>query len=72
MPKSFVDIDDVALARARRRLGTRTASETVGRALSLVAALTASDRARALRWLQDNAEDFLDFGFLADQERSGA
>ncbi|MET9372696.1 hypothetical protein ABZX98_00880 [Streptomyces sp. NPDC002992] len=31
----------------------------------------ADDRARALRWLQDNAEDFLDFDVLDERERSG-
>ncbi|AOS60951.1 hypothetical protein BKA25_005364 [Actinoalloteichus hymeniacidonis] len=33
------DIDDVALAEARRRLGTSTADETVNAALRLVAGL---------------------------------
>ncbi|BAU85066.1 demethylmenaquinone methyltransferase [Streptomyces laurentii] len=28
-----------------------------------------NDRARAFQWLQDNAEDFLDFEFLEELER---
>ena len=35
------------------------------------AAIRADDRAEALRWLQDNAEGFLDFDFLEERERSG-
>ncbi|WP_225801053.1 hypothetical protein [Streptomyces sp. NK15101] len=30
----------------------------------LAASISADDRARALRWLQENAEDFLGFDFL--------
>ena len=33
--------------------------------------IRAVDRAEALRWLQDNAEGFLEFGFLEERERSG-
>lgn len=29
------------------------------------------DRARGLRWLQDNADQFLDFDVLEERERSG-
>ncbi|MFJ3900136.1 type II toxin-antitoxin system VapB family antitoxin [Streptomyces sp. NPDC090025] len=70
MSKIPIDVDDVLLARARRRLGTKTERDTVNRALTMAAAISADDRARALRWLQDNAEDFLGFGFLAERERS--
>jgi hypothetical protein len=42
--------------------------ETVSR---IAAGASADDRARALRWLQDNAERFLDFEVLEHRERSG-
>ncbi|MFI8963941.1 type II toxin-antitoxin system VapB family antitoxin [Streptomyces sp. NPDC053493] len=71
MSKTLVDIDDEMLAFAQRQLGTKTKRDTINRALTIAAAVTAEDRARALQWLQDNAEDFLDFGFLEEQERSG-
>ncbi|MFI8826822.1 type II toxin-antitoxin system VapB family antitoxin [Streptomyces sp. NPDC053431] len=71
MSKTLVDIDDEMLAFAQRQLGTRTKRDTINRALTIAAAISADDRARALQWLQDNAEDFLDFDFLEEQERSG-
>ncbi|MFE2015697.1 DUF2191 domain-containing protein [Streptomyces sp. NPDC059491] len=64
MSKTLVDIDDRMLALAQRQLGTTTAQDTVNRALAIAASISADDRARALRWLQRNAEDFLDFDFL--------
>ncbi|MFC7927895.1 type II toxin-antitoxin system VapB family antitoxin [Streptomyces cinereoruber] len=71
MSKTLVDIDDAALAFAQRQLGTRTKRDTINRALTIAASISADDRARALRWLQENAEDFLDFDFLEEEERSG-
>ncbi|MFJ7064859.1 type II toxin-antitoxin system VapB family antitoxin [Streptomyces sp. NPDC101115] len=71
MSKTLVDLDDEMLAFAQRQLGTKTKRDTINRALTIAAAISAEDRARALRWLQDNAEDFLDFEFLEEQERSG-
>jgi len=64
-------VDDRMLALARRQLGTATARETVSRALRLAAGAGTDDRARRLRWLQDNAERFLDFEVLEHRERSG-
>ncbi|MET9952869.1 type II toxin-antitoxin system VapB family antitoxin [Streptomyces sp. NPDC006339] len=71
MSKTLVDIDDEMLAFAQRQLGTKTKRDTINRALTIAAATSAEDRARALQWLQDNAEDFLDFDFLEERERSG-
>ncbi|MGA5220275.1 type II toxin-antitoxin system VapB family antitoxin [Streptomyces cinereoruber] len=71
MSKTLVDIDDAVLAFAQRQLGTRTKRDTINRALTIAASISADDRARALRWLQENAEDFLDFDFLEEEERSG-
>ncbi|MGW5424785.1 type II toxin-antitoxin system VapB family antitoxin [Streptomyces sp. NPDC003943] len=71
MSKTLVDIDDDTLARAQQQLGTKTKRDTINRALSIAAAISADDRARALQWLRENAEDYLDFGFLEEQERSG-
>ncbi|MFF9849521.1 DUF2191 domain-containing protein [Streptomyces litmocidini] len=69
--KTLVDIDDDMLALAQQQLGTKTTRDTINRALTMAASISADDRARALRWLQENAEDFLDFDFLEEQERSG-
>ncbi|MEU3280410.1 type II toxin-antitoxin system VapB family antitoxin [Streptomyces antibioticus] len=71
MSRILVDIDDDMLAFAQQHLGTKTKRETINRALTMTAAISADDRARALRWLQENAEDFLDFDVLEDRERSG-
>ncbi|MEU6978700.1 MULTISPECIES: type II toxin-antitoxin system VapB family antitoxin [unclassified Streptomyces] len=71
MSKTLVDIDDEMLAFAQRQLGTKTKRDTINRALTIAAAVSAEDRARALTWLQDNAEDFLDFDVLEERERSG-
>ncbi|MFJ1923801.1 MULTISPECIES: VapC toxin family PIN domain ribonuclease [unclassified Streptomyces] len=46
-------------AFAQQQLGTSTKRETINRALTIAAAVSANDRARALRWLQDNADQFL-------------
>ncbi|MFE5907530.1 type II toxin-antitoxin system VapB family antitoxin [Streptomyces wedmorensis] len=70
MSKTLVDIDDEMLAFAQQQLGTKTKRDTINRALTIAASISADDRARALRWLQENAEDFLDFDFLEEQERS--
>ncbi|MFF4019435.1 DUF2191 domain-containing protein [Streptomyces sp. NPDC001843] len=71
MSKFLVDIDVDKLAFAQRRLGTRTKRETIDRALTIASAISADDRARALRWLQENADAFLDFDVLAEREQSG-
>ncbi|SMF62161.1 type II toxin-antitoxin system VapB family antitoxin [Streptomyces sp. Amel2xC10] len=71
MSRTLVDIDDDMLAFAQQQLGTKTKRETINRALTIAAAISADDRARALRWLQENADDFLDFDVLEDRERSG-
>ncbi|MFH8754637.1 type II toxin-antitoxin system VapB family antitoxin [Streptomyces atroolivaceus] len=71
MTKTLVDVDDHMLAFAQQQLGTSTKRETINRALTIAAAVSADDRARALRWLQDNADQFLDFDVLEERERSG-
>ncbi|MBO7935797.1 type II toxin-antitoxin system VapB family antitoxin [Streptomyces antibioticus] len=71
MSRILVDLDDDMLAFAQQQLGTKTKRETINRALTMAAAISADDRARVLRWLQENAEDFLDFDVLEDRERSG-
>ncbi|GAA3055906.1 hypothetical protein GCM10017562_20770 [Streptomyces roseofulvus] len=71
MARTVIDVDDRMLAFAQQQLGTTTKRDTVNRALTIAAALSADDRARALRWLQDNADDFLDFEVLEERERSG-
>ncbi|MEU5819708.1 type II toxin-antitoxin system VapB family antitoxin [Streptomyces sp. NPDC047803] len=71
MSKTLVDVDDQMLAFAQQQLGTATKRETINRALTIAAAVSADDRARALRWLQDNADQFLDFDVLEERERSG-
>lgn len=37
----------------------------------IAAGPSADDRARGLAWLQEHAGDFLDFDYLAEQERGG-
>ncbi|MFJ9647401.1 type II toxin-antitoxin system VapB family antitoxin [Streptomyces sp. NPDC004244] len=59
------------LAFAQQHLGTTTKRETINRALRIAAGISADDRARALLWLQENAEDFLDFDVLEARERDG-
>ncbi|MFF4759055.1 type II toxin-antitoxin system VapB family antitoxin [Streptomyces sp. NTH33] len=71
MSRTLVDIDDDKLAFAQRQLGTKTKRETIDRALTIASAISADDRARALRWLQENADAFLDFDVLAERERAG-
>jgi Arc/MetJ family transcription regulator len=71
MSRTLVDIDDDKLAFAQRQLGTRTKRETIDRALTIASAVSADDRERALRWLQENADAFLDFDVLAERERKG-
>lgn len=71
MSKTLVDVDDQMLALAQQQLGTSTERETINRALTIAAAVSADDRARALRWLQDNADQFLDFDVLEERERTG-
>ncbi|WP_436788641.1 type II toxin-antitoxin system VapB family antitoxin [Yinghuangia sp. YIM S10712] len=71
MSKTLVDVDNDMLAFTQHRLGTTTKRDTINRALAIAAAISADDRARALRWLQENAEAFLDFDVLEERERSG-
>ncbi|MBO4255598.1 type II toxin-antitoxin system VapB family antitoxin [Streptomyces griseorubiginosus] len=71
MSRILVDIDDDILAFAQRQLGTKTKRDTINRALTIAAAISADDRARALRWLRENSEDYLDFEALEALERSG-
>lgn len=71
MSRTLVDIDDDKLAFAQRQLRTRTKRETIDRALTIASAISADDRARALRWLRENADAFLDFDVLEERERTG-
>ncbi|WP_112466999.1 DUF2191 domain-containing protein [Streptomyces triticisoli] len=71
MSRTLADIDDDKPAFAQRQLGTRTERETIDRALTTASAISADDRARALRRLQENADAFLDFDVLEDRERAG-
>ncbi|WP_431966116.1 type II toxin-antitoxin system VapB family antitoxin [Actinacidiphila sp. bgisy160] len=71
MARTVIDLDDAMLALAQRQLGTRTKRETINLALSIAAGTSADDRARGLAWLQEHAEDVLDFDYLAEQERGG-
>jgi Arc/MetJ family transcription regulator len=71
MSRTLINIDDEKLAFAQHQLGTKTKRETIDRALTIAAAVGADDRARALRWLQDNADNFLDFEILENRESSG-
>lgn len=71
MARTVIDLDEGVLAFAQQQLGTKTKRETINRALSIAAGLSADDRARGLAWLQDNADEFLDFDVLAERERSG-
>ncbi|MCH5676667.1 type II toxin-antitoxin system VapB family antitoxin [Streptomyces gilvus] len=71
MSRTLVDIDDDMLAFAQQQLGTKTKRDTINRALTIAAAISADDRARALRWLRENSEDYLDFEALEALERSG-
>ena len=44
---------------------------TINQALTIAGGLSADDRARGLTWLQEHAEDVLDFEALAEHEQSG-
>ena len=70
MSKPLVDIDDGKPAFVQQQLGTRTKRETIDRALTIASAISADDRARALRRLQENADSFLDFDVLAEREQA--
>jgi Arc/MetJ family transcription regulator len=71
MSRTIVDVDDGALAFAQQQLGTKTKRDTINQALAIAAGTSADDRARGLAWLQENADDFLDFDVLEANERSG-
>jgi Arc/MetJ family transcription regulator len=68
--RTVIDIDDAMLAFAQQQLGTKTKRDTINRALTIAAGVSADDRARGLAWLQEHAAQILDFDFLAEQERS--
>jgi hypothetical protein len=62
----------------RRQAGLRPAAARhqdqtgdIDRALTIASAISADDRARALRWLRENADAFVDFDVLADREQAG-
>jgi hypothetical protein len=59
------------LVFAQRQLGTKTKRDTINKALTIAAGISADDRARGLAWLQTHADDVLDFDVLAERERSG-
>jgi Arc/MetJ family transcription regulator len=71
MARTVVDVDDAMLAFVQQQLGTKTKRETINRALEIAAGTSAEDRASALAWLQEHAEEYLDFEYLAERERSG-
>jgi Arc/MetJ family transcription regulator len=71
MSRTLIDVDDDMLTFAQQQLGTRTKRDTINRALAIAASISADDRARALRWLQENADAFLDFDVLEARERAG-
>lgn len=71
MTRTVVDLDDAMLSFAQQQLGTRTKRDTINRALSIAAGLSADDRARGLAWLEQHAGEILDFDVLAEQERLG-
>ncbi|MFF5361477.1 DUF2191 domain-containing protein [Streptomyces scabiei] len=56
--RTLLDIDDALPAFAQQRLDIRTKRDTIS-------------RARALQWLQANADDFLDFEVFEARERAG-
>ncbi|MER6533585.1 DUF2191 domain-containing protein [Streptomyces sp900105755] len=71
MSRTLVDVDDDMLTFAQQQLGTKTKRDTINRALAIAASISADDRARALRWLQANADAFLDFDVLEAREQAG-
>lgn len=71
MARTIVDVDPEALAFAQQQLGTKTKRETINRALTIAAGVSADDRARGLAWLQQHADQILDFDVLAQNERTG-
>lgn len=58
MTRTLIDIDDEALAAAKRELGTTTKVETVNRALTEIA--TRSERLALLDHLLTSADDLGD------------
>ncbi|MFE3034435.1 DUF2191 domain-containing protein [Streptomyces canus] len=71
MSRTLIDVDDDMLIFAQQQLGTKTKRDTINRALAIAASISADDRARALRWLQENADAFLDFDVLEAREQAG-
>ena len=71
MSRTLIDVDDDMLTFAQQQLGTKTKRDTINRALAIAASISADDRARALRWLQENADAFLDFDVLEAREQAG-
>lgn len=70
MARTVIDLDEDMLAFAQQQLGTKTKRDTINRALTIAAGVTADDRARGLAWLQSNAEHIIDFDVLEQLERS--
>ncbi|MFD9117397.1 DUF2191 domain-containing protein [Streptomyces bottropensis] len=56
--RTLIDIDDALPAFAQQRLDTGTKRDTI-------------NRARALHWLQANADGFLDFEVFEARELAG-
>lgn len=71
MARTVIDLDNSMLAFAQQQLGTKTKRDTVNRALAIAAGTSADDRARGLAWLQEHADQILDFEVLEDHERDG-
>jgi Arc/MetJ family transcription regulator len=69
--RTVIDVDDEMLAKAQEQLGTSTKRDTINRALALAAAITVNERAQLRSWLQENAEFYIDFEYLAERERQG-
>ena len=64
MTKTLIDIDEVALDRAKRALGTTTKKETVNQALAAVAAL-AGRRRDLERFVADAHADLRDADIMS-------
>jgi Arc/MetJ family transcription regulator len=71
MTRTVIDLDEDMLTLAQQQLGTKTKRDTINRALTIAAGVSADDRARGLAWLRDNADNILDFDVLEEQERAG-
>jgi Arc/MetJ family transcription regulator len=54
--RTIIDVDDAALARAQRLLGTETKRDTINAALELAAAVQSDRRAQLLEEFRDLLE----------------